>query len=113
MGIAAYNRGSRAISRQIDEELKEKVTGVCVVHPIAEPQEPKQKGVLGYWNLIDDPVDVKVGDRVFCTVTGCRGWYTVEAIKGPKRDLRIKISFSKQWAYGHNFTREPAEWMLK
>ena len=66
-----------------------------------------------YWNLIDDPVDVKVGDRVFCTVTGCRGWYTVEAIKGPKRDLRIKISFSKQWAYGHNFTREPAEWMLK
>ena len=114
MGIAAYNRGSRAISRQIDEELKGSNAGVCIVHPIAEPKPKPDKGVLGYWSLPDDPELVKIGDRVYCTVTQAKGWSVVTAVKGDRRDLRIKTDlYERRWAYAHNFTKEPPEWMLR
>lgn len=112
MGIAAYNRGSRSISRQIDEEMK--AAYVAVEHPPSEQAKPKEKGVLGYWNLCDDPVPVKAGDKVYCTVSQCRGWSTVIGVKGPWNDLRIKTDLhNRTWAYAHNFTKEPPQWMLK
>jgi hypothetical protein len=114
MGIAAYNRGSLAISQQIDQEMKGRTVRICVSHPIAEPEAAPQKPLIGYWPLTQDPVLVAVGDRVFCTVSQCRGWSTVTEVKGSRRDLRIKTDTTgRTWAYGHNFTREPADWMLK
>jgi len=64
-------------------------------------------------SLVDDPYKTKVGDRVFCTVSGWRGWMIVTGVKGSHNDLRIKTDvFGRLWGYGHNFTRRPHDWML-
>jgi hypothetical protein len=116
MGIAAYNRGSRAIREQIDAETKGKPTFIAYEPKWTPDVEPApQKGVLGYWNLTQDPSFVKVGDRVYCTVFACRGWDEVTAVKGARNDLRIKtlMNCPRKWAYAHNFTHEPPPWMLR
>jgi hypothetical protein len=64
-------------------------------------------------NLTADPEPVKVGDRVFCTVTAIRMWVTVTQVKGSGSKLRIKTDSFTGWGYGHNFTRNPPDWMMR
>jgi hypothetical protein len=63
--------------------------------------------------LDDDPKPVEIGERVFCTVTAIRCWMTVTEVKGKGSKLRIKTDAFSGWGYGHNFTREPADWMVR
>ncbi len=70
--------------------------------------------LLGYWPLPDDPRMAEVGEQVYCTVSACRGWMAVTAIKGDRSDLRIKTdAFGNSWGYGNNFTRNPPAWMVR
>jgi len=114
MGIASYNRGTRAMSADIDRQLQGSNARVAVVHPPAEPPVPIKPPVLGYWPLTDDPAGpAKVGERVFCTVTGCRGWYTVTESAKRGGSPQIKAEGFRGWGYAHNFTRKPADWQLR
>lgn len=121
MGIAAYNRGSRAIARGIREASDAMRREYYSRHELPEPtpiqppiQGPTEKPALGYFSLPDNPRLVEVGDRVFCTVSACRGWSTVTEVKGIRRELRIKTEASgRTWGYAHNFTFCPPEWMVR
>lgn len=112
MGAAAYNRGSKAISKQISDELKDysPSQAVSVTHP-AEADLPQYEQY--------EPSDIrsdkglKVGDKVFCTVTAIRQWMTVTEIKGKGSDLRIKTNGFNGWGYGHNFTKNPPADMVR
>lgn len=42
-----------------------------------------------------------VGTLVYCTVTACRGWYRLQAIR--PRDGYIKIDGYSMWCPPHNF----------
>jgi hypothetical protein len=120
MGIAAYNRGSKAIRRQIEDEYRALHPQVFVA-PASEPRpffysEPAgpQKPIMGYWDLRQDPQMVQVGDRVFCTVSQCRGWMIVTAVRYDHRHVDIKTDvFGRSWGYGHNFTFNPPAWMTR
>jgi len=121
MGIAAYNRGTLAIARSIRESQEAMNREYYSRHelpesrPVPPPmQGPTPKPTLGYFPLTENPRMVEVGDRVFCTVSGCKGWSTVTSVKGTRRDLRIKTdSIGRSWGYAHNFTFCPPEWMMK
>jgi hypothetical protein len=116
MGITAYNRGSKVISRYCDEELaKSTAKGVAVVHPPAEPPKPpeKQNPLIPVDLRFDTPYP-SVGERIYCTVSACKGWMAITEVKGHGDGLRIKTDvFGRSWGYGHNFTRKPPDWMLK
>lgn len=121
MGIAAYNRGSRAIAQQIKDASEASRREYYSRHELPTPKEPTppvqgttEKPALGYFSLVDNPRLVEVGDRVFCTVSACRGWSTVTAVKGARRDLRIKTDAAgRTWGYAHNFTFCPPAWMVR
>ncbi len=57
--------------------------------------------------------ELKVGDRVFCTVSALKGWVIVVDIKGSGDKLRVRTDATSGWGYGHNFTKNPPEWMTK
>jgi len=77
------------------------------------PLAPRELGSLEYIDLRNDPQSVKVGDRVYCTVSACYGWSTVVEVKGHGAGLRVKTDSFRGWGYGHNFTRKPPEYMTK
>jgi hypothetical protein len=123
MGIAGYNRGSQAIARQIREEYAKSRQAYYSTHELPAPKlpEPKMEGPelcansLGYYTLTDPHSKMpEVGDRVFSTVTNFHGWHTITAVKGSRRDLRIKTEASgRMWGYGHNYTFCPPAWMVR
>lgn len=112
MGVAAYNRGSAAIRREITEELKtyQPSQAVSVTHP-TEAELPKTENYEP--NDLRSDKNLAVGDKVFCTVSAIRQWMTVTEIKGKGSNLRIKTNGFSGWGYGHNFTKNPAAWMVR
>jgi hypothetical protein len=48
-----------------------------------------------------DTLQLAIGAKVYCTVTACRGWYTVTAVR--PRDGYIKITGCNSWCPPHNF----------
>lgn len=48
-----------------------------------------------------------VGDKVYCTVYGARGWHTVLAVR--PRDGYIQIDGVRPWCPPYNFTKDEAE----
>lgn len=86
MGIAAYNRGTEVIARQIPSAG---VVAVC--HPAAEPMPAI-------------PAPFAVGDVVYCTVRGQRG--IPNTITAVKRGY-IKVRGFNLWCPMSNFQREP------
>ena len=109
MGTAAYNRGSQAISDQIDREFNQ-AAKVATVHPMESEMGPSEHY---------EPSDIRsdkalaVGDKVFCTVSAIRQWMTVTEIKGKGSNLRIKTNGFHGWGYGHNFTKNPPAYMVR
>lgn len=114
MGIAAYSRASKVIRDRISLE-----TAGVPVHIAYEPKpvfvdEPSKPAIGSYLNIREDSRMVKVGDKVYCTVTACRGWMTVTAVRYDHRHVDVKTDrFGRGWGYGHNFTFNPPAWMTK
>lgn len=115
MGVAAYNRGSKAIRESIAADFPQREARIAYEPKPVFPPEEKVKPVAGsYLDLRSDPRMVQVGDRVFCTVTNCRGWMKVTAVRYDHRHVDIKTdTFGRGWGYGHNFTFDPPAWMTK
>ena len=53
-----------------------------------------------------ETLNLKPGDKVYCTVTTIKGWYTVTDIR--IRDGYIKISGYNPWNPPHNFSQTEA-----
>ncbi|HYV51740.1 MAG TPA: hypothetical protein VE971_00465 [Candidatus Eisenbacteria bacterium] len=53
-----------------------------------------------------ETLNLKPGDKVYCTVTTIKGWYTVTDIR--IRDGYIKISGYNTWNPPHNFSQTEA-----
>lgn len=115
MGVAAYNRGSKAIRESIAADFPQKNVRIGYEpKPVFPPEEAPKLPAGGYWDLRSDPRMVQVGDKVYCTVSACRGWMTVTAIRYDHHHVDIKTDvFGRGWGYGHNFTFNPPAWMTK
>lgn len=93
MGIAAYNRGTQVIRRNIESPVDIRSLSGSVNHPIAEYQPMQKK-----------PEPFEVGEIVYCRVTALRGQRnTITEVNGN----RIKIIGYRTWCPAHNFQREP------
>lgn len=120
MGIAAYNRGSAAIARPLRESRQNADQAYFSTHTLPEVKKPlppiqgpqQEPGCqLGYLT-VDRVRTPEIGDRVYCTVSACRGWSIVTAVKGAGRDVRLKTDATgRTWGYPHNFTYCPPTWM--
>lgn len=51
-----------------------------------------------------EALGLPVGTKLYCTVHGAEGWYTLLAIR--PRDGYLKLSGEKMWCPPHNFQQE-------